>query len=224
MLGKLATFMLTCAMASATLADVPDAQQACQQSNAALCRVGDVQFVNVGPCPPEAITVRPPGNGQCSEASPRERPNERPERPGRTNGNPVSAMHPDTRLSAAMPSPPNHKDWRIPSILLAAFVVIVGIISWLVRHLLHRRRVREIRFGLTDLATIIASAIAGFWIAWRGAGWVFAQIVEHYHNADTAGPVLIGALCALIAFMMILAPASGLIALILFKAQASLRK
>lgn len=74
------------------------------------------------------------------------------------------------------------------------------------------------------MTTLIASGIGGFWIAWRVTGWTFAQIVEHYHNADTIAPVLIGSLGAAIVFMLTLPLAIGLIAVILFNVQEHLRK
>ena len=222
MLRQLAALLFACTMTSAVLADVPDARQDCQQRNAALCRAGGVDFVNVGPCPPEAITLRPPGNDQCAEAYPRDRPNFRPERPDRPDEKPTSTKRPASPQGATAPSPST--DWRMPAALFAAFLVTLGIIGWLVRHLLRKQRERQRRLGLNDMTTLIASGIGGFWIAWRVTGWTFAQIVEHYHNADTIAPVLIGSLGAAIVFMLTLPLAIGLIAVILFNVQEHLRK
>lgn len=77
---------------------------------------------------------------------------------------------------------------------------------------------------MNDLATLTASGIGGFWIAWRLTGWAFTRIVEQYHNADTIAPALIGSLGALIVFLLALPVAFALIALILFNVQERLRK
>lgn len=219
---QLAAWLFTCAMASAALADVPDARQDCRQRNAALCRAGGVDFVNDGPCPPEAITLRPPGNAQCDEAYPRDRPNFRPERPDRPDEKSAPARRPASPQGASAPAAP--ADWRMPAILFAALLLTFGGFGWLLRTLLRKQRARLRRFGLNDLATLTASGIGGFWIAWRLTGWAFTRIVEQYHNADTIAPALIGSLGALIVFLLALPVAFALIALILFNVQERLRK
>ncbi len=49
-------------------ADVPDAREACEHRNAALCETNGVTFMQPGPCPATAKTLRPPGHEDCSKA------------------------------------------------------------------------------------------------------------------------------------------------------------
>lgn len=220
----LAALLFLLAAWTSAQAFVPDARENCQIQNAARCKVGDNEFMVDGPCPPEAITLRPPGQAPCGDAFPRERPNDRPERPGRPAGEAKPAADPSAAPTPPLTSPPPPDDGLLTGGLMAALATLLAASFFLLQRLLRRLRAHPMRLSLADLATLVAGGIGGFWVAWQGAAFAFTQVAAHFQNNDSAGPALIGALAALIVFTLLLPLASSLITFLLFKLLDRMRR
>lgn len=185
-------------------AAVPDAREACEHRNTALCETNGVAFMQAGPCPATAKTLRPAGREDCSKASEAQ--------PG------ISPVEP-ARSSVATPHT-NFADigrierWLLPLLAIGGGLLLGGLVIFL---LLRRwRRKRQLRASDSHpIPVLFGSAAVGLVAAYHVAGAVFAHVDAGFNNHDSAGPVLIAGAAALLAFALVVNLAFALSALML---------
>lgn len=190
-----AAFVLVPAVA---LCDVPTPQQDCEIRNAARCEINGVEFVESGGCPPRARTLRPAGTENCAEAGRDVRPMNPRER-ATAPGIPTEARTAGTVNGATTP---RSSGLAMTAGWLAVCLAIVVVFWRRGRRAANdgggaepRRLVRRIAATLVGLAATCAASL-----------WVFFAVLRHYANGDTAGPAIVGAIAALVAFVVLLYP------------------
>jgi len=194
-------------------ADVPDARQACQQRNAALCETNGVAFMPTGPCPATAKTLRPAGREDCSKASDAQ-PGIGPVEPARS---PVAAPHTDFAYIGRI------ERWLLPLLVIGGSLLLGALAIYLL--LGQRRQKRQPRASDGHpVAVPFGSAAIGLLAAYHAAGAVFAHVDAGFNNHDSAGPVLIAGAAALLAFVVVLNLAIALSALTLNAVLRRLRR
>jgi hypothetical protein len=174
-------------------ADVPDAREACEHRNSALCETNGVTFMQVGPCPAIAKTLRPPGHEDCSRALQAQ--------PKATRAEPAhpSAKAPHTDLAYIG----QIERWLIPLMVIGGGLLLGALAIYL---LLRKRRQQGqpvARRGHPAIVFFAAGSI-GLVAAYHAAGAVFAHVDGGFNNHDSAGPVLIAGGAALLAFVLVL--------------------
>jgi len=174
-------------------ADVPDAREVCEHRNAALCETNGVTFMQVGPCPATAKTLRPPGHEDCSKA--------RQAQPKATRAEPAhpSAKAPHTDLAYIG----QIERWLIPLLVIGSDLLLGALAIYL---LLRKRRQKPQAAASRGHPAIVffAAGSIGLVAAYHAAGAVFAHVDAGFNNHDSAGPVLIAGAAALLAFALVL--------------------
>lgn len=185
-------------------ADVPDAREACEYRNTALCEANGITFMQTEPCPAGAKTLRPPGREDCSRAL------EAPARVNRAEPAPSPAKAPHTDLAYIG----QIERWLIPLMVIGGGLLLGALALYLL--LRRRRQTRQTATNGDHPAVVIVGASAiGLVSAYYAAGAVFSQVDAGFHNHDSAGPVLIAGGAALLAFVGVLNLAFASSALIL---------
>lgn len=174
-------------------ADVPDAREACEQRNAALCETNGVTFMQAEPCPATAKTLRPSGHEDCSKSLQAQ--------PKATRAEPAhpSARAPHTDLAYIG----QIERWLIPLMVIGGSLLLGALAIYL---LLRKRRHKgqpAARRGHPAVVFFAAGGI-GLVAAYHAAGAVFAHVDAGFNNHDSAGPVLIAGGAALLAFVLVL--------------------
>ena len=185
-------------------AEVPDAREACEHRNAALCETNGVTFMQAGPCPATAKTLRPPGHEDCSRALQAQ--------PEATRAEPAhpSAKVPHTDLAYVG----QIERWLIPLMVIGGGLLLGALAIYL---LLRKRRQKPpiaASHGHPAVVFFAAGSI-GLVAAYHAAGAVFAHVDAGFNNHDSAGPALIAGGAALLAFVLVLNLVFALSALML---------
>lgn len=187
-------------VAAACRADVPTPEQACRDRNAALCEVNGVEFLQPGGCPEGMRTLRPAGAGDCTRA----RDAVRPVPTAAAAARPASRAAPEggTDRSGVLPQ------WWLPAAVAGGWL---GLVVLQLRSFLRRRESEAGSHSsaprIPSLAQRLASAALGIFASSLAALSVYGSVVDHFHNTDTAAPVLIGFAAALVTFVVVLYPA-----------------
>lgn len=185
-------------------ADVPDAREACEYRNTALCEANGITFIQNDPCPAGAKTLRPPGHEDCSKAP------EAPPRLSRAESAPPPAKGPHTDLAYIG----QIERWLIPLLVIGGGLLLGG----LALYLLLRKRREKPQFasgsGHPVIVFFTAGAI-GLAAAYHAAGAVFSHVDAGFSNHDSAGPALIAGGAALLVFALVFQLAFALSALAL---------
>ena len=174
-------------------ADVPDAREACEQRNAALCEMKGVTFMQAEPCPATAKTLRPPGHEDCSRAL-QAQPKATRAEPAHP---PAKVPHTDLAYIGQI------ERWLIPLLVIGSCLLLGALAIYL---LLRKRRQKgqpAARGGHPAVVFFAAGGI-GLVAAYHAAGAVFAHVDAGFNNHDSAGPVLIAGGAALLAFVLVL--------------------
>jgi len=174
-------------------ADVPDAREACEQRNAALCETNGVTFMQAEPCPATAKTLHPPGHEDCSRALQAQ--------PKATRAEPAhqSAKAPHTDLAYIG----QIERWLIPLMIIGGGLLLGALAIYL---LLRKRRQKPQTAASHGHPAVVFFAAGGIGLvaAYHAAGAVFAHVDAGFNNHDSAGPVLIAGGAALLAFVLVL--------------------
>lgn len=194
--------------ASACRADVPTVAEECRLRNAALCDLHGLQYIVDGPCPPEARTIRRPGQQRCDEA-------------GQAGGTTVQAQPPVSIEVPPLPPPRRDLAWvgRIERWLLPGVLVIGGgVLAALLLRILRGRRARPDveragpRVGWTVVQLLVAASLA-VPLAYQVAGLAFQRVFASFDNHDTAAPWLLAVPVGLLVFVLVVGMAFALLAL-----------
>lgn len=185
-------------------ADVPDARQACDYRNSALCEANGITFLQNAPCPAGAKTLRPPGHEDCTKAL------EAPPKIVRSEPAPSPAKAPHTDLAYIG----QIERWLIPLVVIGGWLLLGGLALYL---LLRKRREEQKTASGSGHPIIVfftAGAI-GLVAAYHAAGMAFTQMDASFNNNDSAGPALIAGGAALLVFALVFQLAFALSALLL---------
>ena len=191
-------------------ADVPDAREACEQRNSALCETNGITFMQTEPCPAGAKTLRPVGHEDCSKVL------DAPPKVSRAESAPPPAKAPHTDLAYIG----QIERWLIPLMVIGGGLLLGALAIY---RLLRKRRQKPqtaASSGHQAVVFLTAGSI-GLVAAYHAAGTVFTHVDAGFNNHDSAGPVLIAGGAALLAFVLVLQLAFALSALAL---QAALRR
>jgi len=174
-------------------ADVPDAHEACEYRNSALCEANGIAFIQNKPCPATAKTLRPLGHEDCSRAL------EAPPKVSRAEQAPPPAAPPQTDLAYVG----RIERWLIPLLVIGGVLLLGGLALYL---LLRKRRQKPQSAMSSGHPAIVffAAGSIGLVAAYHAAGAVFSHVDAGFSNHDSAGPVLIAGGAALLAFVLVL--------------------
>jgi len=202
-----ASLALLVIAASACRADVPTVAEECRLRNTALCDLRGLQYIVYGPCPPEARTIRRPGQQRCDEA-------------GQAGVTTVHAQPPVSIEAPPLLPPRRDLAWvgRIERWLLPGGLLIGGVLVALFMRILRGRRARPDVEGAgpcvswTVVQLLVAASLA-VPLAYQVAGLAFQRVFASFDNHDTAAPWLLAAPVGLLVFVLVMGVAFALLAL-----------
>lgn len=173
-------------------ADVPDAREACEYRNTALCDANGITFVQNAPCPAGAKTLRPAGHEDCSKAL------QAPPKVSRTEPAPppAKAAHTDLAYFGQI------ERWLIPLVVIGGGLLLGALALYL---LLRKRRNKPqtaTGSGHPIIVFFTAGSI-GLVAAYHAAGAAFTHVDAGFSNHDLAGPALIAGGAALLVFALV---------------------
>lgn len=174
-------------------AHVPDAREACEHRNSALCESNGITFIQNEPCPAGAKTLRPVGHEDCSKAL------EAPPKVSRAEPAPppAKAVHTDLAYIGQI------ERWLIPLVVIGGGLLLGGLAIYL---LLRKRRQnpQTATSSAHPAAVFLTAGAIGLVAAYHAASAVFSHVDAGFNNHDSAAPVLIAGAAALFAFVVVL--------------------
>ena len=189
-------------------ADVPDAREACEYRNTALCEANGITFVQNAPCPAGAKTLRPAGHEDCSKAL------QAPPKVGRTEPAPppAKAAHTDLAYVGQI------ERWLIPLVVICGGLLLGALALYLL--LRKRRNKPQTATGSGSgsghpIIVFFTAGSIGLVAAYHAAGAAFTHVDASFSNHDSAGPALIAGGAALLVFALVFQLAFALSALAL---------
>lgn len=185
-------------------ADVPDAREACEYRNTALCEANGITFAQNAPCPAGAKTLRPAGHEDCSKAL------QAPPKVSRTEPAPppAKAAHTDLAYVGQI------ERWLIPLVVIGGGLLLGALALYL---LLRKRRDNPQTATGSGHPIIVFFTAGGIGLvaAYHAAGAAFTHVDAGFSNHDSAGPALIAGGAALLVFALVFQLAFALSALAL---------
>ena len=196
---------------SATIlhADIPTAEQDCQNRRSATCENHGLKYQLDGPCPSRDKTIKPFEAIDCSLPAIKAR---------------LSKSNAEAKTGSHSPITPAPNSTTRPEPLLTLVQALTLLFAMAMVVVLFRwQRNRGNSTGVILVRWAI-KGIAGFLAGLAMALASFGYVMRHYHNADTAGPALIGFGAGFIAFFLTYAIVAFGVGLLLKHTSLKLKK